>query len=149
MIGLLLAVLRKATDKRADCSGRSNTALAPRRFFRADELPRVRASNLDPPEMTMALNPLASDSAKAALAGAWRLARGRAMTLSPHEPGTLKVLRGSLWATFEGPHAGGPHDSGDIVLEKGDLLALSAHQRLVVEPLNRSGAAWFVWEAVH
>ena len=45
-----------------------------------------------------------------ALAGAWKLANGRAMTLQPREAGVLRVARGGLWATGDGPHGGPLND---------------------------------------
>ena len=37
--------------------------------------------------------------------GAWKLAPGRALTLSPRQAGLLEVVYGEVWATFDGPHA--------------------------------------------
>jgi hypothetical protein len=89
---------------------------------------------------------LASNSNAVALPGTWKLASGRAVTLNPREPGRLKVLHGSVWATFEGPHGARPDSSGDIVIEQGQRLSVRAGERVVIEPLNRDAAAYFSWE---
>lgn len=82
----------------------------------------------------------------AALAGAWKLAGGRAMTLQPREPGLLRVARGSLWATADGPHPGPLNDQGDRFLQAGEQLRLLAGQRVVIEAWNRAGPAYFTWD---
>ena len=83
---------------------------------------------------------------KAALAGAWKLAGGRAMTLQPRESGVLRVARGSLWATSDGPHAGPGNDQGDRFLQAGEQLRVQRGQRVVIEAWNRMGPAYFSWD---
>ena len=87
-----------------------------------------------------------SHQSAAALAGAWKLAGGRAMTLQPREPGVLRVARGSLWATGEGPHPGPLNDQGDRFLQAGEQLQLRRGQRVVIEAWNRLGPAYFTWD---
>ena len=82
-----------------------------------------------------------SHQSTASLAGAWKLAGGRAMTLQPREPGVLRVARGSLWATSQGPHPGPLNDQGDRFLQAGEQLPLRRGQRVVIEPWDRMGAA--------
>jgi hypothetical protein len=83
-----------------------------------------------------------------ALPGTWKLARGRAVTLRPTSDGILRVAHGRLWATVDGPHGVGPHDSGDQVLEVGHSMYLRAGQRVVIEAWNQGGASCFAWDPV-
>ena len=87
-----------------------------------------------------------SHQSTSALAGAWKLARGRAMTLQPREAGVLRVARGGLWATGDGPHRGALNDQGDRFLQAGEQLQLRRGQRLVIEAWDRLGTAYFSWE---
>ena len=87
-----------------------------------------------------------SHQSTASLAGAWKLAGGRAMTLQPREPGVLRVARGSLWATSQGPHPGPLNDQGDRFLQAGEQLQLRRGQRVVIEAWNRLGPAYFSWD---
>jgi hypothetical protein len=82
----------------------------------------------------------------AALPGTWELAAGRAMTLRPREPGVLRVARGRVWATCDGPHAGPLNDLGDRILHAGDALRLPAGQRWVLEAWRGESAARFDWD---
>lgn len=82
----------------------------------------------------------------AALAGAWKLASGRAMTLQPREAGVLRVKRGSLWATGPGPHSGPLNDQGDRFLQAGEQLRLERGQRVVIESWKRMEPAYFSWD---
>jgi Protein of unknown function (DUF2917) len=89
-----------------------------------------------------------SHQSTATLAGAWKLAGGRAMTLQPREPGVLRVARGGLWATVEGPHPGPLNDQGDRFLQAGEQLQLRRGQRVVIEAWTRLGPAYFSWDAL-
>lgn len=62
-------------------------------------------------------------------AGAWRLAVGRALSLSPVVPRTLHVLRGRVWLTL-GEGAAVP----DRVLVAGDQFTVPPGAQLVMEP---------------
>jgi len=79
-------------------------------------------------------------------AGAWLLPPGRALTLQPEHPGTLRIACGGVWATLDGPHAGPFDDLGDQLLHTGDRLELRTGQRLVIEPLGIGASARFTWE---
>jgi hypothetical protein len=81
-----------------------------------------------------------------ALPGTWKLAAGRAITLEPREPGTLKVAHGQLWATYDGPHAGALNDLGDHVIGVGERLRIRPGQRVVVEAANGGQPAYFSWD---
>src|SRR6478609_1398259 len=87
-----------------------------------------------------------SHQSAAAPAGAWKLAKGKAMTLQPREPGLLRVARGGLWATADGPHRGALNNLGDRFLQAGEQLQLRRGQRLVIEPWDRLGPAYFTWD---
>jgi hypothetical protein len=85
-------------------------------------------------------------SLSATLPGTWKLAAGRAITLRPREAGILRVAHGQMWATFDGPHAGGPTDQGDHVIGAGGELRLRAGQRLVMEAWSARTPAYFSWD---
>jgi hypothetical protein len=82
----------------------------------------------------------------AAPPGTWELAAGHVMTLRPGQAGVLRVARGRLWATCDGPHAGPLNGLGDRILHAGDALRLRAGQRWVLEAWSRESAARFDWE---
>ena len=96
----------------------------------------------------------------AVLSGCWKLAAGRAVTLSPRRPGVLRIAHGQVWATVDGPHPRHGNESGDRFLSPGQTLTLRAGQRLVIEPwlgararvaspdesLAAAPAAWFSWD---
>ena len=75
----------------------------------------------------------ASTHQSGACTGAWTLAARQAMSLRPREHGVLKVKHGKVWLTVEGPHGGGPGDSGDHVLSAGERITLAAHRHVVLE----------------
>jgi hypothetical protein len=83
-----------------------------------------------------------------ALPGTWKLARGRAVTLTPTQDGILRVAHGRVWATVEGPHGGTPDDSGDHILQVGRSMFVRAGQRVVMEAWNTNGASYFAWDPV-
>jgi hypothetical protein len=80
------------------------------------------------------------------LAGTWKLAAGRAVTLRPREPGLLRIAHGSVWATGDGPHAGALNDQGDRFLEVGDQLTLRRGETLVIEAFDKRVPAYFSWD---
>src|SRR5213595_3673535 len=92
------------------------------------------------------LTALTPRCAEPALPGTWKLAAGRAITLEPRDSGVLKVAHGRLWVTFEGPHHGRLNESGDHVMGVGEQLRLLPGQRIVVEPWNEGGPAYFSWD---
>lgn len=83
-----------------------------------------------------------------ALPGAWKLARGRAITLRPTIDGILRIAHGRVWATVDGPHGVTPTDSGDHVLEVGRSMFVRAGQRVVIEAWKGAGSAYFSWDPV-
>lgn len=92
-----------------------------------------------------ALTPCDSPSAPR-LPGTWKLGAGRAVTIAPREAGILKVAHGSVWATFDGPHARSGRVSGDHFLSAGEQLRVQRGQRVVIEAWNRSLPAYFSWD---
>ena len=84
----------------------------------------------------------------AALPGTWKLARGRAITLTPVTDGIVRIAHGRVWATVEGPHGRTPCDSGDHVLEVGRSMYVRAGQSVVLEAWNATGASYFAWDPV-
>ena len=97
------------------------------------------------PEPRLAASPA---SPSAPLPGAFRLAARQALTLCPAHAGILRVERGSLWATFDGPHAGPLNDMGDQVLAAGDRFVIRTGQRLVIESWATDAPAYFSWDPV-
>jgi len=79
-------------------------------------------------------------------AGSWKLEPGRALTLHPSEAGELRVSRGRLWATLDGPHAGPLLGLGDLFVDAGTPLRLRAGQRVVIEPADHDAPAFFTWD---
>ena len=84
----------------------------------------------------------------AGTAGTWLLPPRQAMTLQPAHDGVLRVARGELWATFDGPHPGPANGRGDRFLQAGDSLELRSGERLVIEPTQTATAARFTWDAL-
>lgn len=85
----------------------------------------------------------------AQLAGTWKLAPGRAVTLTPTADGILRVASGGVWATVDGPHgAGRGTESGDHQLVPGRSMWLRAGQRVVLESWRGDAAAHFSWDPV-
>lgn len=85
-------------------------------------------------------------SAAPALPGTWKLAGGRAITLEPREPGTVRVAHGQIWATYDGPHSGALNEMGDHIIGAGDRLPVRTGQRLVIEAWGNQAPAYFTWE---
>lgn len=80
-----------------------------------------------------------------AVAGVWKLAARRAVSLRPREHGLLQVLSGRLWVTLDEPDGGSPEASGDHVLSAGERLPLRPGSRVVLETWNREEPAAFDW----
>jgi hypothetical protein len=85
-------------------------------------------------------------SVAAALSGTWKLNGGRAITLEPREPGTVRVAHGQIWATYDGPHSGALNEMGDHIIGAGDRLPVRTGQRLVIEAWGSQAPAYFSWE---
>lgn len=78
-------------------------------------------------------------------AAIWRLPPGRAISLKSAQVGVVRVARGGVWATFDGPHQGPGNAFGDHVLEAGDMVELRPGARLVVEPAGTAQEAQIEW----
>lgn len=79
----------------------------------------------------------------------WTLARHRAITLDAWQPGYLRVVHGTVWATLDGPHVqGAANDWGDLVLRGGARIRLVPGQHVVLEsyPDAANEEACFSWE---
>lgn len=76
----------------------------------------------------------------------WKLTRGEPLSLLPRQDSVLYILRGRVWATVDGPHAGPANASGDIVLQAGQRLGIRAGRHLVLESLDDVPAR-FDWAA--
>lgn len=81
-------------------------------------------------------------------AGPWRLSPGRALSVRSARTGLLRVVRGGVWATFDGPHPGPGNDRGDYVLEAGQMIMLRPGERLVLEPAGTTQEAQIEWRPV-
>ncbi len=71
--------------------------------------------------------------------GYWKLGAGRAMSLSPREPGTLSIAEGRVWLTVGGTAREHLNLWGDHVLAAGDTLRLPPGAQVVVEAWDRAG----------
>lgn len=82
------------------------------------------------------------------LAGSWSLPSSRAVKLGAASGGYLRVARGTVWATLDGPHHGPANDWGDLVLECCASIHLAAGQQVVLESYGRAAnePARFSWE---
>lgn len=78
-------------------------------------------------------------SSAAALPASWKLAAGQALTLRPATDGILRVARGCLWATRDGPHGRTPQEAGDHFLEVGRAMYVRAGERVVIEAWGDAG----------
>lgn len=78
----------------------------------------------------------------------WCLDGRRALSFKAPRGGVLRVERGRIWATADGPHSGPLNDWGDVVLASGGQWHLSAGQRVVIEPwvAQSQDAALISWE---
>ena len=73
--------------------------------------------------------------------GTWRLHPGHAMSLRPRQTAVLRIFCGRVWVT-QGQRAGAsPESAGDRFLGPGDVLAVPAGTRLVMEPMTAPGDA--------
>ena len=90
---------------------------------------------------------LRRSSRGAGLSCHWTLASGQAVSLQSRAPGVLRVMRGRVWITLDGPHPVLGRESGDHFLHGGESLALRAGTRLVMESWcdAADSPASFVW----
>jgi len=76
----------------------------------------------------------------------WRLDSRRAMSLRPQLPSRLHITQGRAWVTLGKAHEGAGNESGDLVLNAGESLAVPAGARLVMEPWQPgAGPVRFDW----
>ena len=75
--------------------------------------------------------------------GAWQLAAGQAMSRRARSDSVLCVRQGRIWVTRD---ATAHHGSEDLVLAPGETLAVSAGQRVVMEPWDGFGAT-YSWDS--
>ena len=76
----------------------------------------------------------------------WRLDTRRAMSLRPQVPSRLHITQGRAWVTLGQAHEGAGNESGDLVLNAGESLAVPAGARLVMEPWQPgAGPVRFDW----
>lgn len=81
----------------------------------------------------------------AGLAGCWRLAAGRALSLRPRAAAVLRIRQGRAWATLaQRPPGSRPDDAGDHFLLVGEQLLVPAGCHLVLESLDQ-GPLGFEW----
>ena len=66
--------------------------------------------------------------------GAWRLVKGRAMSLFAGEASRLQAVAGGLWVTLSAPPVGPGNASGDYFLAAGEALNVPAGSHVVMEP---------------
>ncbi len=97
---------------------------------------------------TNSLNSQQSGAARigASAPGTWILGAGQALTLRPRRAGVLRVARGRVWATLDGPHPGPANDRGDLVLGVGEELVLGEGQNAVLEDWDHKADAQFAWD---
>ena len=99
------------------------------------------------------MNPLqhpapAISAATDKLAGCWKLAQGRALTLRAKSGGVLQIAQGAVWITFDNAQRDYGVRGGDHFLEAGDVLQLLPGQAVVMESwkANAHPAALFSWD---
>ncbi len=84
-----------------------------------------------------------SESASNASRRGHLVAAHRAISLYPAEDSCLHITSGRAWVTLNQPHV--PAGLGDIVLERGERLAVPAGTHLVMEPWQSGDALRFDW----
>ncbi|MES2361163.1 MAG: DUF2917 domain-containing protein [Pseudomonadota bacterium] len=83
------------------------------------------------------------------LAGCWKLAPGRALSLRAGQAGELRVAEGRVWITFDDAGQDSRVRAGDYFLSQGERLPLLPGQSLVMESFAGSHTAapvYFSWE---
>lgn len=71
--------------------------------------------------------------------GTWRLHPGHAMSLRPRQTAVLRIFCGQVWVTQGQASGVTPDSAGDRFLGPGDVLAVPAGARLVMEPITAPG----------
>lgn len=82
------------------------------------------------------------------LAGCWKLAHGRALTLLSGQAGELRVAHGRVWVTFDDAGQDVRVRAGDYFLEAGQSMAVPAGCSVVMESFaaGEASAAYFSWQ---
>lgn len=73
----------------------------------------------------------------AGLAGSWKLAPGRALSLHPRTEGTLRILAGQAWVTLNERPRGHNNESGDHFMHAGQKMVVRAGSHLVFESMDQ------------
>lgn len=92
--------------------------------------------------------PLQSLAGTDKLAGSWKLAEGRALTLRARSAGVLRIAHGAVWITFDNAQRDDGVRGGDHFLGAGDVLHLLPGQSLVMESWQAQAhsSAYFSWD---
>ncbi len=77
--------------------------------------------------------------------GAWRLMPNQAMGIRTRRPGQILVVQGQAWITWEGPCTASPEPGRDHLLSAGEVLAVPAHARVVLESAQSMQVLDFEW----
>ena len=80
--------------------------------------------------------------------GAWRLMPHQAMGIRTRRPGQILVVHGQAWITWDGPCAARPAPERDHLLSAGDVLAVPAHARVVLESAQAMQVLDFEWRSL-
>ena len=80
--------------------------------------------------------------------GTWRLMPKQAMGMRTRRPGQILVVGAQAWITWAGPCSAQPARDRDHVLSAGEVLAVPAGVRLVLEPAQSAQALDFEWRAL-
>lgn len=77
--------------------------------------------------------------------GTWRLMPNQAMGIRAQRPGQILVVHGQAWITWEGACTARPAPERDHVLSAGEVLAVPAHARVVLESARSTQVLDFEW----
>lgn len=82
------------------------------------------------------------------VAGCWKLAEGRALTLRARSAGVLRIAHGAVWITFDNAQRDDGVRGGDHFLGAGDVLHLLPGQKLVMESWTAEvhSSSYFSWD---
>ena len=105
---------------------------------------RLQEISMNPLQHPAPAIPAATDK----LAGCWKLAQGRALTLNAKSGGILRIAHGAVWITFDHAQRDNGVRGGDHFLGAGDVLHLLPGQTLVMESLkaHAHSSAYFSWD---
>lgn len=82
------------------------------------------------------------------VAGCWKLAEGRALTLQTRSAGVLRIAHGVVWITLDNAQRDDGVRGGDHFLGAGDVLHMRPGQTLVMESWKAEAhsSAYFSWD---